>query len=100
MRENMTASRAPHARTVAEEIAAMCSGALAYSLTHGYAVVGPRYALQLGTKRRLFPPSTPTKQRRNKEGRVTYSEHAYSDGSRLVFRWHPVTGPRLDIFRK
>lgn len=100
MRENMTASRAPHARTVAEEIAAICSGALAYSLTHGYAVVAPRYALQLGTKRKLFPPSTPTKQRRNKEGRVTYSEHAYSDGSRLVFRSHPATGTRLDVFRK
>lgn len=100
MGENMTTSRAPHARTVAEEIAVICSGALAYSLTHGYAVVGPRYALQLGTKRKLFPPSTPTKQRRNKEGRVTYSEHAYSDGSRLVFYWHPVTGNRLDIFRK
>lgn len=100
MGENMTTSRAPHALTIAEQIAAMCSGAVAYSLTHGYAVVGPRYALELGTKRKLFPPSTPTKQRRNKAGRVTYSEHAYADGSRLVFRYHPETGAKLDAFRK
>jgi hypothetical protein len=100
MGENMTASRAPHALTIAEQIAANCSGAVAYSLTYGYAVMGWRETLATGIKRKDFPPSTPTTQRRNKAGRVTYSEHAYSDGSRLVFHWHPTTGSRLDTFRK
>lgn len=100
MGENITTSRTPHALTIAEQIAAMCSGAVAYSLTYGYAITSPRYALHLQTRRKLFPPSTPIVQRRNKGGRVTYSEHAYADGSRLVFRYRPETGAKLDAFRK
>lgn len=78
--------------SIAETIKSMCDGSLAFTLEYGYAVHD-------GGKQKTFPQSAPIKQRRNENGRCTYSEHVYPDGSRLVFKFNSKTGVSLTASR-
>lgn len=71
--------------TIAEQVAAACEGASAFTLYGGYAV-GPNNA---GTTR--FPTGAQLSERRNTNGRVTYAKYVYADGSTLEYTYRDDT---------
>lgn len=79
--------------SIADEVAAACAGASAYTLSYGYAVHDEG-------RRKVFPPCRVDHERRSERGRVTRLEGSYADGSRILFTYAENRGPRLSIIRR
>ena len=75
--------------TEANQVAQGCAGASAYTLLYGYSFVGK--------EQKTFPQGKLEKERRNKDGRVTYARYNYLDGSALVFTYRKNGYPNLEV---
>ena len=73
----------------AKEIASLVQGASAITFLHGYAVFHDR-------DRILFEPGKELKVRRTSNGRCTYAEFKYKDGSILKYSWNERDGMRIN----
>jgi hypothetical protein len=49
------------------------------------------YGMTYGYERITFPTGSIRNEKRNKKGRVTYSECHYEDNSYIVYRYNPTT---------
>lgn len=72
--------------SIAKEVADKTQHCVAVSFAAGYAVVDMRGG------RVLFPPGRLINERRTEDGRCTFAEYEYADGSRLEFFGHATQG--------